>query len=99
MTTPIVQSISDERLADLKMYPQHLIILTDGDAAITMGELRGLIARLRAAEAELSLWRPIMDEVERRAEKEWCLQDKRDFTVTIQYDDYVDIDAAMERTP
>lgn len=29
MTTPIVQSISDERLADLKMYPQHLIILTD----------------------------------------------------------------------
>lgn len=99
MTTPIVLSISDERLADLKMYPQHLIILIDGDAAITMGELRGLIARLRAAEAELSLWRPIMDEVERRAEKEWCLQDKRDFTVTIQYDDYEAIDAAMERTP
>ncbi|WAW38792.1 hypothetical protein O2604_17165 [Pseudomonas aeruginosa] len=99
MTTPIVLSISDERLADLKMYPQHLIILIDGDAAITMGELRGLIARLRAAEAELSLWRPIMDEVERRAEKEWCLQDKRDFTVTIQYDDYAAIDAAMERTP
>ncbi|HEP9454467.1 TPA: hypothetical protein VDV69_006243 [Pseudomonas aeruginosa] len=61
--------------------------------------VEALIARLRAAEAELSLWRPIMDEVERRAEKEWCLQDKRDFTVTIQYDDYVDIDAAMERTP
>ncbi|HGN2642956.1 hypothetical protein V3399_29750 [Pseudomonas aeruginosa] len=53
MTTPIVLSISDERLADLKMYPQHLIILTDGDAAITMGELRGLIARLRAAEADV----------------------------------------------
>ncbi|HCL4015987.1 TPA: hypothetical protein ACGPN7_002087 [Pseudomonas aeruginosa] len=61
--------------------------------------VEALIARLRAAEAELSLWRPIMDEVERRAEKEWCLQDKRDFTVTIQYDDYVDIDAAMESTP
>ncbi|ENT2762067.1 hypothetical protein ACPZLB_000106 [Pseudomonas aeruginosa] len=61
--------------------------------------VEALIARLRAAEAELSLWRPIMDEVERRAEKEWCLQDKSDFTVTIQYDDYVDIDAAMERTP
>ncbi|HGK6468571.1 TPA: hypothetical protein ACJ5AY_001225 [Pseudomonas aeruginosa] len=59
----------------------------------------GLIARLRAAEAELSLWRPIMDEVERRAEKEWCLQDKSDFTVTIQYDDYVAIDSAMESTP
>ncbi|MDN4680483.1 hypothetical protein QYZ58_12760 [Pseudomonas aeruginosa] len=57
MTTPIVLSISDERLADLKMYPQHLIILTDGDAAITMGELRGLIARLRAAEADAKRYR------------------------------------------
>ncbi|HBO7074257.1 hypothetical protein [Pseudomonas aeruginosa] len=99
MTTPIVQSISDEQLAELEGYSQHPAFLGDEDSAITMGELRGLIARLRAAEAELSLWRPIMDEVERRAEKEWCLQDKRDFTVTIQYDDYVDIDAAMERTP
>ncbi|AYW60739.1 TPA: hypothetical protein P6M77_001508 [Pseudomonas aeruginosa] len=94
-----VQSISDEQLAELEGYSQHPAFLGDEDSAITMGELRGLIARLRAAEAELSLWRPIMDEVERRAEKEWCLQDKRDFTVTIQYDDYVDIDAAMERTP
>ncbi|EJU9617127.1 hypothetical protein N5M56_005410 [Pseudomonas aeruginosa] len=94
-----VQPISDEQLAELEGYSQHTAYLGDEDAAITMGELRGLIARLRAAEAELSLWRPIMDEVERRAEKEWCLQDKRDFTVTIQYDDYVDIDAAMERTP
>ncbi|EPJ7991113.1 hypothetical protein [Pseudomonas aeruginosa] len=91
--------ISDEQLAELEGYSQHPAFLGDEDSAITMGELRGLIARLRAAEAELSLWRPIMDEVERRAEKEWCLQDKRDFTVTIQYDDYVDIDAAMERTP
>ncbi len=95
MTNPI----SDEQLAELEGYSQHPAFLGDEDSAITMGELRGLIARLRAAEAELSLWRPIMDEVERRAEKEWCLQDKRDFTVTIQYDDYVDIDAAMERTP
>lgn len=95
MTTPI----SDEQLAELEGYSQHPAFLGDEDSAITMGELRGLIARLRADEAELSLWRQIMDEVERRAEKEWCLQDKRDFTVTIQYDDYVDIDAAMERTP
>ncbi|MGK9018519.1 hypothetical protein ACRS9I_31030 [Pseudomonas aeruginosa] len=95
MTIPI----SDEQLEELEGYSQHPAFLGDEDSAITMGELRGLIARLRAAEAELSLWRPIMDEVERRAEKEWCLQDKRDFTVTIQYDDYVDIDAAMERTP
>ncbi|TQI12225.1 hypothetical protein FLI94_17285 [Pseudomonas aeruginosa] len=94
-----VQPISDEELAELEGYSQHTAYLGDEDAAITMGELRGLIARLRAAEAELSLWRPIMDEVERRAEKEWCLQDKRDFTVTIQYDEYVAIDSAMESTP
>ncbi|EMM8498395.1 hypothetical protein [Pseudomonas aeruginosa] len=92
MTTPI----SDEQLAEVEE-----IAFRDTATRVTVkaSELRGLIARLRAAEAELSLWRPIMDEVERRAEKEWCLQDKRDFTVTIQYDDYVDIDAAMERTP
>lgn len=94
-----VQPISDEQLAELEGYSQHPAFLGDEDAAITMGELRDLIARLRSAEAELSLWRPIMDEVERRAEKEWCLQDKRDFTVTIQYDDYVAIDSAMESTP
>ncbi|MFN1181076.1 hypothetical protein ACK0NM_03910 [Pseudomonas aeruginosa] len=92
MTNPI----SDEQLAEVEE-----IAFRDTATRVTVkaSDLRGLIARLRAAEAELSLWRPIMDEVERRAEKEWCLQDKRDFTVTIQYDDYVDIDAAMERTP
>ncbi|HDP3617870.1 TPA: hypothetical protein P6N57_006068 [Pseudomonas aeruginosa] len=87
-----VQPISDEQLAEL----------ADGcmdSIPCPISALYELAERLIAAEAELSLWRPIMDEVERRAEKEWCLQDKRDFTVTIQYDDYVDIDAAMERTP
>ncbi|MGQ9951198.1 hypothetical protein ACUS6I_20845 [Pseudomonas aeruginosa] len=84
--------ISDEQLAEL----------ADGcmdSIPCPISALYELAERLIAAEAELSLWRPIMDEVERRAEKEWCLQDKRDFTVTIQYDDYVAIDAAMERTP
>ncbi|MBH8919813.1 hypothetical protein I5K03_31090 [Pseudomonas aeruginosa] len=87
-----VQPISDEQLAEL----------ADGcmdSIPCPISALYQLAERLRAAEAELSLWRPIMDEVERRAEKEWCLQDKRDFTVTIQYDDYVAIDSAMERTP
>ncbi|HGE1973719.1 TPA: hypothetical protein ACGKFT_006541, partial [Pseudomonas aeruginosa] len=90
-----VQPISDEQLAQVKE-----IAFRDTATRVTVkaSDLRGLIARLRAAEAELSLWRPIMDEVERRAEKEWCLQDKSDFTVTIQYDDYVAIDSAMEST-
>ncbi|MBF3166489.1 hypothetical protein HKW72_01175 [Pseudomonas aeruginosa] len=87
-----VQPISDEQLAEL----------ADGcmdSIPCPISALYQLAERLRDAEAELSLWRPIMDEVERRAEKEWCLQDKRDFTVTIQYDDYVAIDSAMESTP
>ncbi|HCF3423354.1 TPA: hypothetical protein NIC12_004831 [Pseudomonas aeruginosa] len=87
-----VQPISDEQLAEL----------ADGcmdSIPCPISALYQLAERLRAAEAELSLWRPIMDEVERRAEREWCLQDKRDFTVTIQYDDYVAIDSAMESTP
>ncbi|KSD75806.1 hypothetical protein AO910_13375 [Pseudomonas aeruginosa] len=87
-----VQPISDEQLAEL----------ADGcmdSIPCPISALYQLAERLRAAEAEISLWRPIMDEVERRAEKEWCLQDKRDFTVTIQYDDYVAIDSAMESTP
>ncbi|ELC7257752.1 hypothetical protein ACFZOW_17175 [Pseudomonas aeruginosa] len=124
MTTPIVQSISDEQLAELEEYCHKRAfvccgnfksgaeymsareevccnepVLTDVNINTPAEEILGLIARLRAAEAELSLWRPIMDEVERRAEKEWCLQDKSDFTVTIQYDDYVAIDSAMESTP
>ncbi|MFU4952067.1 hypothetical protein ACM7ZP_17375 [Pseudomonas aeruginosa] len=93
-----VQPISDEQLD----VAERLSVSREVSATATWilnGTVSAIIGRLRAAEAELSLWRPIMDEVERRAEKEWCLQDKRDFTVTIQYDDYVDIDAAMERTP
>ncbi|EME0456386.1 hypothetical protein R6U49_15490 [Pseudomonas aeruginosa] len=49
MTTPI----SDEQLEELEGYSQHPAFLGDEDSAITMGELRGLIARLRAAEADV----------------------------------------------
>ncbi|MFU3956806.1 hypothetical protein ACM7EA_30695 [Pseudomonas aeruginosa] len=52
-----VQSISDEQLAELEGYSQHDAFLGDEDAAITMGELRGLIARLRAAEADAKRYR------------------------------------------
>ncbi|KSL91593.1 hypothetical protein APA59_26655 [Pseudomonas aeruginosa] len=93
-----VQPISDEELD----VAERLSVSREESATATWilnGTVSAIIARLRAAEAELSLWRPIMDEVERRAEKEWCLQDKSDFTVTIQYDDYVAIDSAMESTP
>ncbi|EKA8140888.1 hypothetical protein WMR50_006645 [Pseudomonas aeruginosa] len=49
MTIPI----SDEQLDELEGYSQHPAFLGDEDSAITMGELRGLIARLRAAEADV----------------------------------------------
>ncbi|ESR68948.1 hypothetical protein [Pseudomonas aeruginosa] len=52
-----VQPISDEELAELEGYSQHTAYLGDEDAAITMGELRGLIARLRAAEADAKRYR------------------------------------------
>lgn len=49
--------ISDEQLAELEGYSQHPAFLGDEDSAITMGELRGLIARLRAAEADAKRYR------------------------------------------
>lgn len=52
-----VQPISDEQLAELEGYSQHPAFLGDEDSAITMGELRGLIARLRAAEADAKRYR------------------------------------------
>ncbi|HCL3820694.1 TPA: hypothetical protein N2B51_006453 [Pseudomonas aeruginosa] len=56
-----VQPISDEELAELEGYSQHTAYLGDEDAAITMGELRGLIARLRAAEVDAKRWRHARD--------------------------------------
>ncbi|RTX31097.1 hypothetical protein [Pseudomonas aeruginosa] len=56
-----VQSISDEQLAELEGYSQHTAFLGDEDAAITMGELRGLIARLCAAEVDAKRWRHARD--------------------------------------
>lgn len=53
MTTPI----SDEQLAELEGYSQHPAFLGDEDSTTTMGELRGLIARLRAAEADAKRYR------------------------------------------
>lgn len=38
----------------------------------------------------------IICEIDRRADKEHCLQDGCDFTVTITHDEYAAIDAAMQ---
>ncbi|ERY33005.1 TPA: hypothetical protein ACRNL1_000904 [Pseudomonas aeruginosa] len=101
MTTPI----SDEQLAELEGYSQHPAFLGDEDSAITMGELRGLIARLRAAEADAKRYRWLRDSGR-------LLGDSMDshadyfFVVTADGEDVMwfeqldsAIDAAMERTP
>ncbi|HCT7937971.1 hypothetical protein AAA529_07410 [Pseudomonas aeruginosa] len=97
--------ISDEQLAELEGYSQHPAFLGDEDSTITMGELRGLIARLRAAEADAKRYRWLRDSGR-------LLGDSMDshadyfFVVTADGEDVMwfeqldsAIDAAMERTP
>ena len=38
----------------------------------------------------------IFSEIDRRADKEWCLQDRCDFTVTIEYEDYKELNDLEE---
>lgn len=38
----------------------------------------------------------IFSEIDRRADKEWCLQDQCDFTVTIEYEDYKELNDLEE---
>jgi len=61
MTTPIVPSISDEQLAELEQSASHEFFSDDDDAAVMFGELLGLIARLRAAEADAKRYRFLCD--------------------------------------
>lgn len=61
MTTPLVQSISDEVLADLAFYASQPGFDENEAAQIDIGELRGLIARLRAAEADAKRYRWLRD--------------------------------------
>lgn len=58
-----------------------------------------LRAENEALRVEKQVWQPIMDEVDRRADKQWCLPDKCDFTVTVCYEDYAAVaayDTAMQ---
>ncbi|HCL4061850.1 hypothetical protein PZS78_20345 [Pseudomonas aeruginosa] len=97
-----VQSISDEQLAELEGYSQHDAFLGDEDAAITMGELRGLIARLRAAEVDAKRWRHTRDIITVEAiESAHCAFISfglpPDESESIRVDQA--IDSAMESTP
>ncbi|HHM9406001.1 TPA: hypothetical protein ACRNDO_002602 [Pseudomonas aeruginosa] len=93
-----VQPISDEQLAELEGYSQHPAFLGDEDAAITMGELRDLIARLRAAEVDAKRYRWLRD-VLRHDEKRWIGAGAWNHAniPPVEFDEAVD--SAMESTP
>lgn len=61
MTTPIVPSITDEQLVELEDYCSLPVFQDETDAPLVMGELRGLIARLRDAEKDAARYRWICD--------------------------------------
>jgi hypothetical protein len=52
-------------------------------------------ARVAELERLIRAWHPVMEEVHRRADKEWCLEERCDFTVTIEHDVY----AALSQQP
>lgn len=91
MTTPLVQSISDEQLAELEQMASNEFFSDDNDACVMFGELRGLIARLRAAEADARRYRWIAEHAD---------VDCRGHAPDADYNTLAErIDAAMERTP
>jgi hypothetical protein len=63
-------------------------------AACDPDTIRALLAERDALQRKLSLWEPIMAEIDRRAGKECCLEDRCDFTVTVGYEEYAAIAAA-----
>lgn len=112
MTTPLVQSISDEVLADLAFYANQPGFDENEAAQVDIGELRGLIARLRAAEADAKRYRWLRDQHNELSGDCWVSVYSRDTcewqsidsnVLGIDREDDLDldaaIDAAMERTP
>ncbi len=57
MTTPIVPSITDEQLAEIEVYSNQSGFEDKDAAQLSVGELRGIIARLRAAEKDAARYR------------------------------------------
>jgi hypothetical protein len=59
-------------------------------------ELQSRLESLEKDAARYKAWESVMNEVDRRSEKELCLEEKRDFTVTVTYEEYLAIDTAMQ---
>ena len=69
--------------------PMDLSIESDDGEFVFYDEAQAEIDRLKARVVELEKWLPIICEIDRRAEKEGCIDERCDFTVTVQYDDYL----------
>lgn len=52
---------------------------------------------IQALRKDAELWEPIISEIHRRAGKEHAMEDRCDFTVTIDYEDYAAIVTALEQ--
>lgn len=59
-------------------------------------KLKALQAECEKLRKDAEMWEPIISEIHRRAGKEHAMEDRCDFTVTVAYEDYAAIDAAME---
>lgn len=96
MTTPLVQSISDEQLADSER------LLADLERFVCIGSIGALIARLRAAEADAKRYRHLLENAvsKHSAEQTPVLVCSFDLPLNDWRNEVSRrIDAAMERTP
>jgi len=96
MTTPLVQSISDEQLADSER------LLADLERFVCIGSIGALIGRLRAAEADAKRYRHLLENAVSKcsAEQTPVLVCQFDLPLNDWRNEVSRrIDAAMERTP
>lgn len=95
MTTPLVQSISDEQLAELEQAVEESMLYA---VQIDTAKISALIARLRAAEADAKRYRWLRDndQFDPQSQDEILAEAFQKYTGGLLDSS---IDQAMERTP
>lgn len=85
-----------DEMGRIKDMGRPAILDTEREAAEIIRFMQRRIAELEKENASLEkgaeqyeAWYSIMEEVDRRAYKEHCLEDKCDFTVTVTYEEYL----------
>ena len=91
-------------MIDLKKLRDTMEFLAFNDAHRTdlepcqVLELLDMLEAAQKSVAQYRVYDDVISEIDRRADKEWCLGDGCDFTVTVTYGQYLAIDAAMAAT-